>query len=215
MLHRVALISLLLLLSGVHAAGAQDDWQYWHSYQLKMDVAEPIQLRVDGEQRLRDNFSDSFLANVQAGFLWKLNRYFDAGPFFKYERSKDSKGRHTNENRWLIEANLKADWKQFRLKNRHRIAYRNRNTFDSWRYRNQLRLSYVIPVKAIKLEPFASEEIFYESDDAFNQNRVQLGASTHLNDHLSLTLYYMLKSNRSGTDWNEVHVLGSALTVTL
>jgi len=212
---RNSFVAVLIVLIGgflcLPEAQARDDWQVWHSYQLKWEFIEDLTLRVNGEQRITDDFTDSTLANMQVGFLWKASKYFDLGPFFKYERSKNSKGVHTNENRWLIEANLKGKWGRFGLQDRNRVAYRNRNSFDSWRYRNRVKIYYEIPVKKLKFVPFASEELFYESDDAFNQNRIQFGLVTYFNKHVALATYYMIRSKRSGSDWNDDQVLGTSL----
>jgi len=207
---------LLMLGTEVSPAFARDDWQFWHSYHLKASLMENLQFRVAGEQRLRDDFSDSFLAHVDTGFLWKPLSFFEIGPHFRYEREKKSGAKHGNETRYYLEAHLKAMFKGIQFQNRGRIEYRNKSTTDTWRYRNRFKLGYGIPVKKIKFTPYVSEEIFFETrSQGMNQNRFSVGLTTHLNKHIAISLYYLLKSKRSGTGWNEDHVLGTSLGVTL
>jgi len=193
-------------------AYARDDWQFWHSYALKTKLAEDFSFKVTAEQRLVDDFSNSTVANVSPGFLWHASKYFEVGPFFKYERSKKSNGDHVNERRWLLEGTLKGSLGPLKISDRNRISYRDRSSTDEWRYRNRIKLSYPIPVKKITLAPFVSEEIFWQwNEGSYNQNRIQMGVAAKLNQHVSLSLYYMIKSNRKGEDWDDVHILGTSL----
>lgn len=189
-----------------------DDGQFWHSYSLKAKLAEDFSFKVTGEQRITDDFSKSTVANVSPGFLWHPSEHFEIGPFFKYERSKAGNGDHVNERRWLLEGTLKGSLGPLKISDRNRIAYRDRSSTDEWRYRNRIKLAYPIPVKSITLSPFVSEEIFWQwNEGSFNQNRVQLGVAAKLNKHVSFSLYYMIKSNRRGADWDDAQVVGTSL----
>ncbi len=207
-----ALFALLFLLPST--AQAQDDWQFWHSYDLKKKLSDEFSFKIGGEQRLVDDFSNSGLANVSPGFLWHPSRYFEVGPFFRYEREKQANGDHVNERRWILEATLKAKWGPFKVSDRNRIAYRDRSSTDEWRYRNRLHIGYPIEVGKRTIEPFVSEEIFWQwNEGSFNQNRIQFGVAFSLSANTTLSLYYLIKSNRRGSDWDESQVLGTALGV--
>jgi len=197
-------------------AWAQDDWQLWNGYGLKIKINDDFSWKVYGEHRIVDDFSESRLGNVSAGFLWHPSKYFEIGPFFKYERSRKSSTFHINERRWLLEGTLKARLGPLKISDRNRVAYRGRNTTDIWRYRNRLKISYPIAVKKITISPFVSEEVFFESKAAvFSQNRVKMGMSAKITKNLSLSLYYMIKSNRRGADWSDVQVLGTGISISV
>ena len=195
---------------------AQDDWQYWHQYQLSVAMPKSTKFLISGQQRLRDNFSESFHADIETGLLWKPLSYLEAGPFFKYQREKTAKGDHINENRYSVELSLTPKWRKFTLKDRNRFEYRNRNTTDGWRYRNQIKVSFRFPARKIELEPYLSEEIFYDFDaQKFNQSRASVGLTTHLHKHVSVSLFYLLQSKKTGSNWREDHVLGSQLVISV
>ena len=207
------ILTMLLSLAAAPQLLAKDDWEYWHETQLQVRLHDRLKWRVKGEHRLRDDFSDLFLNNLDTGLSWKASEHFEIGPYFKYEHEKDSRGNHINENRWYLEAVLKGNAGPLRLANRSRIAYRNKNTSDSWRYRNQFKVSHVLPVKKIIIEPFATEEIFWDlTAREYNQNRAALGVQLGLNKHMTVSLYYLLKSSKRDSDWDEAHVLGSTVT---
>lgn len=202
------------LLLAAKSAFASDDWQYWHDTEIKAELTEKYSLRLDAQQRLRDDFSDLYFYNFAGGFLWEASRFFEIGPFFRYDHEKDADGDHVNENRWLIEATLKHALGKLKLSDRSRIEYRNRNTTDAWRYRNRLKVSYPLPFKKIKITPFAADEIFWDiTNHTLNQNRFSTGLETGLNRHVTLKTYYLLRSVRRGADWDEEHILGTGLSL--
>lgn len=214
----VCVFILTWFFAAASPALARDDWQNWNNVDLTAKLADQWKFKVGGQQRLRDDFSDAFLYNVTAGFSWQPVQYLELGPYFKYEREKRTNGDHVNENRYYWEATLKHKVFDLSLSSRNRMEYRNKNARgDGWRYRNQFKASYRLPfVEKIKVAPFVSEEIFWDiTGHELNQNRFASGISFGLNKHVSLSLYYMLKSNRSGLDWDEVHVLGTGLSLTV
>ena len=210
------IVFLLLIFFVTPSIGiAADDWQYWHKYQLKTLDSKHFVARVEGEQRLRDHFSESYLANIQAGFLLKAGSHFDIGPFYKFQYSKNLLGRYSDESRWSLESNLKTKWSDWGFKDRNLFEYRDLSNRDRCRYRNQITISRDLKVKSFKFSPYISEEIFYDFKDAFNQNRVSSGITIPINQHFSFTLYYLLRNTRSGSDWTEDHILGTTLGIAI
>jgi hypothetical protein len=202
----------LLMVQCVFAvpALARDDWQYWNNFQLKAPIYKELRLQVAGEQRIRDDFSDLFLANVSAGLLWQPYHFLEFGPFYKFEHEKSSSGKRTDENRYYLEASLK--WKRwgFKFKDRSRGEYRNIAGEDAFRYRNQFKIAYPLEIKKLQVTPYMSNEIFYDGDkDEWNQNRFISGLTFRLTRFANVSVYYMLRSKRSGHDWDEFNVLGS------
>lgn len=204
------------MLSGIRPVYARDDWQYWNETQLNVKLSDQFALRFKGEEWLRDNFSELYLANAEGGALYKPAGFLEAGFFYRYQYQKTAKGEPLGENRYFPELSLKYRWKNFSFKNRHRMEYRERTTTDTWRYRTQFRGAYTFSVKGHGVTPYLADEIFYETEShAWNQNRFSGGVGVELNKHLQLTLYYMLKSNRAGSDWDDAHILGTILAISI
>jgi len=208
------LILCLLLSSAVVSAQAADDWQYWNEFQLSYKVQDKWGLKIAGEQRMVDDFSILGLTNVTAGTEWQALRFLDLGAYYKFENDKSPSGAKNDEHRHYWQATLKTKRGSFFIKDRNRMEYRNKKTKDGWRYRNQIQIGYAIPYKQFVFTPYLSEEFFYDTvAGEINQNRVAIGVSTKLSPHIKIATYYLLKSNRSGRDWNESNALGTNLAL--
>ena len=60
--------------------------------------------------------------------------------------------------------------------------------------------------------PFIQDEIFYDFDTSqLNQNRFSLGFTKKWGNRTIFELYYMLKSNRRGSDWDETNIIGTGV----
>lgn len=195
---------------------ARDDWQYWNEFALKARVVEKTHLQIKGGQRLREDFSELFLANVDVGIFYRPSRYFEFGPAYKFESEKSLAGVRTSENRLILETTLKYPRGNLEWSDRNRVEYRNISGAESWRYRNRFRVSYAIPVKKIDIVPFVSEEIFYDTvPDQLNQNRITMGLEFMVHRNFGIQLYYLLRSKKSGSDWSQSHILGTGLSISV
>jgi len=195
---------------------ARDDWQYWSKFALEANYIEDLTLKVGGELRLRDDFSELALANVETILLYQPIKYLEFGPLYKFESAKSPSGKRIHENRYGIEATGKVRLWKLGLSDRNRVEYRNKSGDDSWRYRNRIQLTYPINIRKIRLTPYASEELFYDEEvQELNQNRVTLGFSVRLYQYLGIQLYYRLQSRRQNSSWNHNHILGTALKIYL
>lgn len=110
---------------------ARDDWQYWNEFELKAHLIQKMHLRIVGEQRLRDDFSDLFVANVEAGLLFEPVQYLEFGPVYKFESEKSLEGVRTNENRLILEATAKYSFWKLELSDRNQVEYRTISGHES------------------------------------------------------------------------------------
>jgi hypothetical protein len=61
---------------------------------------------------------------------------------------------------------------------------------------------------------YLADELFYGfRAGEWNRNRFFAGVEKRLTPRLSVELYTMVESNKTGRDWAEFHVLGLASTV--
>lgn len=209
-------LSLFLLwqFTEIPSASAADDWQYWNEFQLKHSLKKDLDLRLKTELRLRDDFTDLFLTNLEVGLIFKPNKHFEFGPVYKFEHEKSLSGQRTKENRISVEGTFKFWYEDFKLSNRHRISHRDISGKKSWRYRSKLKISRPTKIASVPIKPFISDEIFYDSiPDKLNQNRFSIGFSKQITKNAELEIYYLLKSKRTGKDWAEVNVLGTTFGI--
>lgn len=217
---RLFFLSIILFLLcqfvSIPFALARDDWQYWNEFQLKFALKEKLNLRFKAEQRLRDDVTDLYLTNYEAGIIFKANKYFEFGPLYLFEREKSLSGQVTNEHRLSFEGTLKWQINDIKLSNRHLFSHRDISGRESWTYRNKLKITYPVEINSLSIVPFIADEIFYDTvPDKFNQNRFSIGFSRQLTKHLEFEIYYLLNSKRARQgNWDEVNVVGTAFSIT-
>jgi len=207
----IAVILISVLMPTV-SGWARDDFQYWHEFSLRKIVTPQWAAMFRSEQWLRDDAQDLYLANVSAGPVWTPGRFAEAGFFYRYQYQEAATGDDLQENRYYPELTLKLPRKRFTLSARSRLEYRDRSVRDSWRYRQQFKLAVPLAAFRHKVTPFVSDEIFADTaSDTLSQNRFSAGFSTPVLPHTEIRIFYLLKSDRQGGDWNESQVLGTGL----
>ena len=200
---------LAFCLIPIFPANARDPWEYWNEVQLKHALKDDLDLKLKTEQKVRNGLTELFLTNFDIGLVYKLNEHFEFGPTYKYEHHKPSSGDRTDENRFPLEDTFKWSQNDLKFSNRHRISYRDISGDESWRYRTKIKVARPAQIGNFHFTPFVSEEILYYSEPAgINQNRAVVGFSKKLSKNTAVDICYILKSSRSGTDWDKTNAIG-------
>jgi hypothetical protein len=215
--HKRNRLRRLLITAGILAlastARASDDWQYWNQLVFKHELNDRLALDIASLQKWRDDVSDFFLYYVSIVPTVSLTKNLSLGAGYRCERREEDE-QWTTENRFL--APLTATWTGkpwiFQLPNQ--LEYRElQSEQDRWRIRERFTLKWPVRVGQFALIPFASEEVFYDfTAEQINQNRVAAGLSVPWRKHMTLTIFYMTKSERDG-DWSTAKVLGTEAAV--
>lgn len=193
-------------------AEARDDWEYWSKYEIKKALHKQWDLKGGYEAKFQDDLGNFYLTNGSATLLWKPEKFLELGPGYKYEYTETSSGKNTDENRLYWDTILKASYHGFSLNHRHRVEWRNVSGSETFRWRGQLKVSHPLQWVGWEITPFVAEEIFWnEKKNEFDQNRLTLGVGRKLSKEVALDLFYLLRSDRTGSDWNEREVIGTEL----
>lgn len=193
---------------------ARDDWEYWNAFELKKALHEQWDIKLKQETRFQDDFGNFYLTAFVVMPTWKPNKFLEIGSAYRYEYAETAAGKNTDENRFFLETLLKASAKKLKLSNRFRPTRKDVSGRDFWSFRNQIKVSYPLRVGGGEMSPFVSDELFWDpKQDKFNQNRLILGISRPLTRQTTLDLFYLLRSDRTGSDWSERHVLGTEFKV--
>ena len=103
---------------------------------------------------------------------------------------------------------------QVRFANRHRINFRNISGEKSWRYHTRLEISRPINILSTSITPFVAEEIYYDfALEKLNQNRLDIGLSKELFEHLKPKIFYRLRSKYTESEWVNANIIGTALSI--
>jgi hypothetical protein len=164
-------------------------------------------------------------AGVHVDYLWNSTLQFRAG--YRYVFSLDG-GTH-KEHRILIEQTVRLPLPaKILLSDRNREELRIINGDGSFRYRNRVTLEREFDVKFMKVTPYVSGELFYDTRfDVFNRNRMTVGVQFPIlkrlepfRDHVphlprksaSLDIYYT-HQNDSRSSPNHVNAAGATLVL--
>jgi len=200
------------------SAEARDDGEWWNGISLTKSVHETFDLKASGENKLKDDLGNHYVTNGVVGVAWKPTKFFSLGLGYKFEHEEKSTGKYTDEHRPFMDVGLQTSLESLKVSTRYRLERRFLTDDGFFRHRGLLKFAHPVTLsvthEGLKTTPFVSDEIFYDaSTDQFNQNRFSIGTSQKLTDQLGLDLFYMIKSSRSGNDWNDSHILGTYLKV--
>jgi len=211
--HLWQLLIAVIIAGPISTAPAADDWQYWNLLVFKHEFNDRLTLDIASQQKWRDDASDFFLYNVSIVPTVSLTENVSLGAGYWCERSEKG-DRWFTENRFLLP--LTATWtgKPWIFQLGSQPEYRElEDAQDRWRIRERFVLKWPVRAGRLALTPFASEEVFYDfTAEQINQNRAAVGLSMPWRKHITLTLYYMTKSDRDD-DWSSVNVLGTEAAI--
>lgn len=201
------------------------DNQFWHETKLSFPLlktkddsgatTDKVSFFLNGNLRAGRNISRLVDERIGFGFDYRHNKYVSFTPSYIYIASQAEAGGKQYESRLRLAVNLEKSWKRFSIDDRNLVEYRFRNNrADSVRYRNRLRFTY--PVKKDKKElfvPFAANEIYYDfQEKAFSRNEFSVGLSRKLSPNVTTDLFYLLRTNKSGSP-KQMNVFGINLTI--
>ena len=191
------------------AALAEDPAQWWNAFagSVKTGIGT---IESKGETRLSEG-GDINLWNAEVVLMLPAGKRFAWGPGYKHQEARLPTSHFIAEERFLMAGRWSAGKTgAWRWTVRGIVEYREiEDRPEFWRYR--LRPEAKRLIGSSKWEFAASIEGYYDSvRDAYGQNRVQLGVQRPLDDHTSLSIYYLLRSDRIAGHWEEIQVIGTA-----
>ena len=187
----------------------ESDFQFWSETTIAIPLkkskdkkSERVSLMLYGTLRASRHLKDFVDKRFGTGFEFRFNKYLTFTPNYLYIADRTVRGVRTYESRFRFDLGLEKKFKNFTLKNRHRVEHRIRYSRpDSTRYRN--RFQVFVPIKKDDKEifsPFVSIEPYYEFQTKhWTRNELMLGISKKFNSNVTADFYYMLQNNRGNT----------------
>ena len=193
------------------------DYGHWGEYGINAKISDRWYFKSDILYRLKDNAGDFHYFRWESGPGVKFHKNFSFLVMYRLnpqEKNEDWK----NEHYLMVDPALtlykSAAWTlNFRSRFQVKMGDLGRGF---WRPRPQLSRSFKLGSQ--KASWFVNNEFFFQitelgDRDRYNQNRFASGFKFQLGSILSLSTYYLLRSDKiTGTDeWKHLHVLGTAL----
>lgn len=216
---RKILFSILVLCLPVLGFAYDDgDWQYWNTEGIKGDLTEKLGASLDVDFRWGDNASEYYYQATQLGLGYEVCDWFEIGPAYRETFTLDTKTKTEDdwfsEHRPMLNGTIKWKWADWKFSDRARIEYRmfDIDKDDVWRFRNQITLKSPWKWTGLGINPYISDEIFIQEDsDGINRNRVFVGVSLKLFEHVQGEVYYLWQTDDTGDEWKDTNVIGTKL----
>jgi hypothetical protein len=211
----VIIVSALLLIAKVYA---YDDGgsQVWNTDVEELRINNNAKITFEEEFRWGGSAHEFCYQHYDVGFFYNPVKWLNIGGGYRhvYELKK---GRFKLENEPYMIVTLLWDIKGFRFEDRHRMEFRHFDyQNDSWRYRNKATVKLPWSYTRMKIRPYLSDEIFFDSSgiSKLNQNRLSSGLAINMTRNLNAEIYYMLRSTKNSGKWIDANVLGTNLRLT-
>lgn len=190
----------------------RDDNQIWHETVIGLPLTKKLTLNLNGVLRFsgdQKRFTDD---RAGFGFTYKFNKNVSAGTAYLYRFTETVRNRKNYENRVIAYLTLSKSFGKFGVSNRNQYEYQARNSrSDKWVYRNRLQIEREIKLENFHFKPFASAEVFYDSQtERFSRLRLIGGVSKKLYKNLTLDAYYMRQQDGT-TRPGDLNVFGATL----
>ncbi len=202
----------LFVLSGFVCADT--DWAYKSKYSVSFPVVDKWGGTVISESRYKDDMSDHYYSHLEVSLSYDFLEWLEIGTNYRYiSRVTDDGWRR--ENRPSINAEFKWSWSDFEFSNNNKLEYRIReDNEDIFRYKNKLKIECPVEWTALKISPYASEEIFFDFDAGqLNRYRLEAGFSMQLLKNTELCVAYQLGNDKRADDWTDTNYLITYLKI--
>lgn len=203
-----------ILVSGVCLGFEDEGFQWWSTVGGSFDVAKDWKGMFEQQLRMGDDGGNFYHEHTDVGFVYSgIGKWIDLGANFRYVSEKDNENNWMQENRPHLNVTFKGYIFGLSVSDRNRVEFRDREEADDvWRYRNKLTVKFPFELTALKLKPYVADEIFITlNDDNVARNRLYLGVVFGLTEWLDADIFFMWQASRSGEEWKDIKVLGTAL----
>lgn len=202
----------------------------WNTLTIQHAFSKKINVVIDQEFRLRENYQRINLFYTNVGVDYKINKNLKISPTIRFIQKKLLNGNYSFRNRFMLDVTAKK--KMFNKwtiseRVRYQIEVADYNTSEKGKLPEQfLRfktdLEYQINKK---IEPYYSIEFRYQIrdpkgqgpkyDNHFHRMRNVLGAQYKHNNRHSFNLYYLFQTEFNINTPESIYVLGIGYTITI
>lgn len=213
----VVFVFALFTLSSKACAYDNRDFHVWNTEVEEVKINDSLKAAFEEEFRWGDNASEFYYQHYDAGLVYQINKYLNAGIGYRYIKELQGGSWRVENDPYFI-ATLFWQLKGFKFDSRSRFEYRsyNYNKVDSGRYRNKFSVKFPWKFTKLEIQPYVSDEIFIRFNGTdLNQNRLAAGVGLAVTKNLKAEIYYMFQSikNYKSTEstWTDYNVLGTKL----
>lgn len=207
----------------------EKDAGLWGTLSFQKKVTKRIQLTLDQEFRLRENFQRINLFYTNIGVDYKFSNYFKLSPSYRAIQKMKLNNTLSHRHRLSLDATLKKKFSKITLAERIRYQIEVQDVLTSAKGKlPEQFLRFKTDVKYAltrKLTPFVSCELRYQIrswrgndmlyNNGFHRIRNIVGADYELNNKHSVTIYYLIQNEFDISNLENIYIVGLAYTFNL
>lgn len=216
---------LFTLLACAGSAFGSDPFQVWIQSSLVAKSSENTRIKAALMFKL-DEHGDYIYEDNDIGLVYTgLAHWLDVGLYYKtIFRNLEIPGEDEvwkHEHRPHFDATARFKLIGLSFSNRARLEYNSLEDLDDFStFRNRISINppyYLEPkrehliIKDSRVRPFASYEIFVQSEGGISQHRFQGGLTFRLSERILTDFYYLRKENRNFDSYAALNVAGATL----
>ena len=155
---------ILTIVTFQQTHGQQNDFQFWPSVQLNLEVIKDLKLHVEEELRLHENISQFSRQISDIGMSYRLNKHVKAAVFYRIEADWKNADEYAWRNGIYGDVTFKYEPKRFSLGYRLRIQsskveMNEKQVYMLNGFRHRHKISAEYNIKGIPLSPFIEGEL--------------------------------------------------------
>lgn len=202
----------------------------WNTLTIQHAFSKKINVVIDQEFRLRENYQRINLFYTNVGIDYKINKNLKISPTIRFIQKKMLNGNYSFRNRFMLDVTAKKKFLNkwtISERVRYQIEVADYNTSEKGKLSEQfLRLKTDLKYQINKkIEPFYSIEFRYQIRDPkgqgpkynnqFHRVRNVLGAEYKHNDRHSFNVYYLYQTEFNINTPESIYILGVGYTITI
>ena len=196
--------------------GYESDFEIRSSLNIIHSINKHWDFELQEEFRLNDDGGTFYYQFSDFGLTYMgIGEWVELGFNFRKIYERASRDDWSSENRPHLNLTFKGKLANFDISDNSRIEYRDREEKkDEWRYRNKLTVKFPFELTALKMRPYAADEIFVNLyGEGITRNRLFSGFSFKVAENTKLDIFYLWQTSKADEEWDDVHALGTKLTL--
>ncbi len=228
---RIFLIILFVYCLGFSPLLAQvrQDAGMWATLSIQHALNKKINLVIDEEFRIKENYQRINLFYTNVGIDYKVNKFLKISPTYRTIQKKRLDGNYSYRHRLMLDVTVKKKIKKITLSERvrYQIEVQDFYTSKKGKFPEQyLRLKTDVKYDIDKkITPYYSIEFRYQTrnprgdgpvyDNGFHRVRNVLGAEYEINKKNSINLYYLFQTEFDISTPESIYILGIGYSLTI
>jgi len=222
------LTSVLLVVFSSYAQ-QRNDAGMWATLSIQHPLTKKINLVVDEELRLKENYQRINLFYTNIGVDYKLNKYIKISPTYRTIQKKRLELGYSYRHRLMLDVTIKKKIQKITLSERGRYQIEVQDFYTSKKGKlpeHYLRFKTDIKYDLRKkITPYVSCEFRYQIrnprgdgplyDKEFHRVRTVLGVEYEINKKNSINLYYLYQTEFDISTPESIYILGIGYSLTI